>query len=131
MAILGSTTGGLTTELGSGIVSGCLTIPGSVAGVVGSCFGCSARGWIGAGDSGGGIISAAKIGGAKRLINVRSMIRFIPHAIATSLHLLLGDSPALDGGSTYPSRPGYPSRLGRAWLQSSQSFSFSFRGRYF
>jgi len=65
MAILGSTTGGVTTESGWGTVSGCLTMPGSVG--LGTVFGrgdsvaggCLEAGGEGSGD---GTMSAAKAG---------------------------------------------------------------------
>ena len=44
MAILGSTTGGVTTEWGCGIVSGCFTMPGSLGLGGTSGLGCSAGG---------------------------------------------------------------------------------------
>lgn len=65
MAILGSTTGGVTTESGWGTVSGCLTMPGSVGLGTGFTRGTSLAGgcWAAGGEgSGAGTMSAAKAG---------------------------------------------------------------------
>ena len=98
MAILGSTTGGVTTESGWGTVSGCLTMPGSVglgtvfargASVAGGCLAAGGE------ESGAGTMSAAKAGGPMR-------IRVNRHTYNITITLsprrgacLLGESPAL------------------------------------
>ena len=97
MAIFGSTTGGLTTELGSGIVSGCLTMPGSATGGVGSGFGCSpwdCPGGAGA-DSGAGMISAASADVADRAAakTITGLIRSISHASSTGIASATGVFP--------------------------------------
>jgi hypothetical protein len=74
MAILGSTTGGVTTESGCGTVSGCLTMPGSVG--LGTAFGRGASvagGCVAAGgeDSGAGIMSAACAAEAGNMLSIK------------------------------------------------------------